>query len=177
MRLTLSDDGESFKIESWDDDYFKRWMTEGYAYRVIPETAYVPVIPPSGASVDSNLTGHWQYNGIYWSMGTGYNSKTDYYFKADGTFEIERIASSHYKITGKYSVYEGKMYLIELNRYAKLINSDSFVEDNEGFVNRSAIIEYELGTDGDGTYLIIGIIGSSDIGYFELSMGDEFRKQ
>jgi len=176
LRLTLSDDGEELQIESWDD-LFERWSVSGYAYRTISKTPYVPVTPPPGAKVDPNLTGQWQYNGVYSDMGNVYNSKTNYYFRADGTFEIERIAFSHYRITGKYSVCEGKMYLTELNRYAKWINSNNFADDNEGFTHRSAIMEYELGRDGDGPYLIIGIIGSTDIGYFELSRGDEFRKK
>jgi len=149
--------------------------TKGDAPQPTPE----PTTPPSG-SIDTKLTGHWKYRGSYYDMGIRYTSFTDYYFNSNGTFECEDNYFSHLKYTGTYSAAGGKVHFTILKGYEKTFGGDWVELEKDEINNWEVVMEYKFGTDSEGEYLSIFILGRQDKAYFEVptdSSGIQFRKQ
>ena len=145
------------------EDPFAAYPPGGGSEATQPTQPYVTNKPTATTKPPSKgIVGYWRhyYRTLYTgSLGamTYMNKYVNYSFYDDGTFKHTSLIMHPLVVEGNYSVSGGEIHFTILNTYLVRNNDARDIEEKRP-VNNSFSAKYELGTDGNGEYLIIGVV-------------------
>ena len=123
----------------------------------------------SGKDIDKKLLGAWNF---FYPGFWDYDTNRWYFFYEDGTMTYSDISFGR-SYEGKYTVSGNKIYCTNLGYYPQTVNGNGEWVPREN----DAVIEYKIGTDDQGEYLLIYALSRSNDPTLSLEGADKFRRK